>query len=72
MTATQLQKIRHKLGMNTKKFGALLGISPRTVEEYEQGRRQVPDVIVLNLLGECPVCKSHCLKQQLEEVRGHA
>jgi len=34
-----IQMIRKKLGLNTAGFGALIGVSGRTVEGWEQGAR---------------------------------
>jgi DNA-binding transcriptional regulator YiaG len=58
MTAKQIRAVRAKAGINTEAFGKLLGISPRTVEDYEQGRRRVPPTVEVRLTGVCPVCKS--------------
>ena len=42
-----IQKIRHKLGLNTVKFGDKLGVSGRTVESWEQGLRNPSKAILL-------------------------
>ena len=42
-----IQKIRHKLGLNTIKFGDKLGVSGRTVESWEQGLRNPSKAILL-------------------------
>lgn len=39
MSPAQIKKIRKSLGLNTAKFGARFGVSGRTVEDWEQGRR---------------------------------
>ena len=42
-----IQKIRHKLGLNTVKFGDRLGVSGRTVESWEQGLRNPSKAVLL-------------------------
>ena len=45
-----IQKIRHKLGLNTVstvKFGDKLGVSGRTVESWEQGLRNPSKAVLL-------------------------
>ena len=42
-----IQKIRHKLGLNTVKFGNKLGVSGRTVESWEQGLRNPSKAVLL-------------------------
>ena len=39
MTPNQIKALRARLGLNCADFGALLGVSGRTVEDWEQGRR---------------------------------
>lgn len=39
MKKEEIRKLRKTLKMNTKKFGDAVGVSPRTVEDWEQGRR---------------------------------
>jgi putative transcriptional regulator len=39
MTPEGIKEARRKTGLNTKEFGALLGVSGRTVENWEQGHR---------------------------------
>ena len=46
MTPEQIKQARHKTGLNSSDFGALLGVSGRTVENWEQGRRKVPATVV--------------------------
>ncbi len=36
----EVQVIRERLGVSQEKFATLLGVSRRTVENWEQGRRQ--------------------------------
>jgi putative transcriptional regulator len=40
MTSKKIKNLRKKLDMNTKQFGMQCGVSPRTVEDWEQGRRR--------------------------------
>ena len=40
MTPQEIRTIRRTLGLNTANFGALVGVSGRTIEDYEQGRRR--------------------------------
>lgn len=47
--AKTVKQIRKARGLNTKAFAALLGVSDRTVENWEQGR-SVPHPSVLILL----------------------
>lgn len=46
MTPAEIREARRKTGLNTAAFGALLGVSGRTVEGWEQGRRKVPATVV--------------------------
>ena len=39
MTPTEIKQIRKKTGLNAEKFGALVGVSKKTVESLEQGAR---------------------------------
>lgn len=43
----KLKEIRKKTGLNMKKFGLTLGVSERTVESWEQGRRKPNKSVVL-------------------------
>ena len=36
----EVKKIRERLGVSQEKFALLVGVSKRTVENWEQGRRQ--------------------------------
>ena len=42
MEAEQLARIRHYLGRSQRDFARLLGISPRTIQSFEQGLRHIP------------------------------
>ncbi len=35
-----VKRIRAKLGLSQSKFAALLGLSPRTVQDWEYGRKK--------------------------------
>ena len=39
MTAKQIQNLRRSRNETCKEFGALLGVSDRTVQGWEQGRK---------------------------------
>lgn len=56
MTGKEFQAIRHKRSLSTADIAWLLGVSRRTVEDWEQGRRRVPAAAVLALTGACPTC----------------
>jgi DNA-binding transcriptional regulator YiaG len=36
----RIKALRRRLGLSTEQFGRLFCVSPRTVEQWEQGRRQ--------------------------------
>lgn len=40
-----LKRIRQDLGMNRTEFSQYMGIPLRTLEEWEAGRRQMPDYV---------------------------
>ena len=42
----KLKKIREDLGMNRTEFSHYMGIPLRTLEEWEAGRRQMPDYVL--------------------------
>ena len=42
----RLKKIRDDLGMNRTEFSRYIGIPLRTLEEWEAGRRQMPDYVL--------------------------
>ncbi len=52
MKPKEIQAIRHKLGENTKTFGQRLGVSGRTIEDWEQGRSRPsgPAIKLMELL----------------------
>ncbi len=37
--ASLIREIRKRMGLNTREFGVLIGVSGRTIEGWEQGRR---------------------------------
>ena len=43
---TELKKIREELGMNRTEFSRYIDIPLRTLEEWEAGRRQMPDYVL--------------------------
>lgn len=43
---SKLKKIREDLGMNRTEFSHYIGIPLRTLEEWEAGRRQMPDYVL--------------------------
>lgn len=42
----KLRKMREDLGMNRTEFSRYVGIPLRTLEEWEAGRRQMPDYVL--------------------------
>lgn len=42
----RLKKMREDLGMNRTEFSRYVGIPLRTLEEWEAGRRQMPDYVL--------------------------
>ncbi len=42
----KLKKIRENMGMNRTEFSRYIGIPLRTLEEWEAGRRQMPDYVL--------------------------
>lgn len=42
----RLKKIRENLGMNRTEFSRYVDIPLRTLEEWEAGRRQMPDYVL--------------------------
>lgn len=42
----KLKKIREDLGMNRTEFSLYMGIPLRTLEEWEAGRRQMPEYVL--------------------------
>lgn len=49
MKPDEIRAIRKSVGVNCKKFGKLIGVSGRTVENYEQGRRKPNKAVVMNI-----------------------
>ena len=49
LTPARIQEIRRKVARSTRVFQAKFGISARTMEAYEQGRRR-PDAAMIALL----------------------
>ena len=43
---TRLKKVREDLRMNRTEFSQYMGIPLRTLEEWEAGRRQMPDYVL--------------------------
>ena len=46
LIAYQFKTIREQAGMNRKDFSDWLGITYRTMQEWELGRRQAPDYVL--------------------------
>jgi len=40
ITPSQIKAVRRKVGVSQSSFAAMLNVSPRTLQEWEQGRRQ--------------------------------
>ena len=40
VAVSPVAEARHKVGLSQQEFAKLLGVSPRTLQEWEQGRRQ--------------------------------
>jgi len=49
MTPARIKEIRRKVATSTREFEASFGVSARTMESYEQGRRR-PDAAMAALL----------------------
>jgi putative transcriptional regulator len=49
LTPSRIQEIRRKVANSTREFQEQFGISARTMESYEQGRRR-PDAAMIALL----------------------
>ena len=47
---TELKNLRHAAGLTQQQLSAELGIPRRTLEDWESGRRKMPDY-VLRLMG---------------------
>jgi len=52
MTHQEIKDIRHALALTTAELGEKLGVSGRTVEDWEQGRRKIrgPAVVLIRQL----------------------
>lgn len=52
MSPDQIRALRRRLGLNCANFGALIGVSGRTVEDWEQGRRTPsgPAIMLMRLM----------------------
>ena len=52
----EVRAIRMKIGMTQSKFAALIGVSPRTLENWEQGRRSPtgPAIALLKIVDADP------------------
>ncbi len=52
MNKNGIKKLRKSMGMNTREFGEACGVSSRTVEDWEQGRRRPsgPSLKLLEML----------------------
>lgn len=61
----QLKNIRAELGMNRTEFARYVDIPLRTIEEWEAGRRQMPDY-VLRLLTYYTKMERILAERQLE------
>jgi len=46
LAAAKFKAIRESTGMNRKEFSGWLGIPYRTMQEWELGRRQMPDYVL--------------------------
>ena len=64
MTSKDIKRIRAKFGLSQSKFAGLLGISTRTLQHWEQGRRPgAPGVALLGL------AESRALKKPIVPMR---
>lgn len=61
----RLKKIRNNLGMNRTEFSHYMGIPLRTIEEWEAGRRKMPDY-VLRLIAYYAKMQSMLKKKNIE------
>jgi putative transcriptional regulator len=54
--------IREKTGLSQSAFAGVLGVSVRTLQEWEQGRRkpQGPAQALLAIVSRCPEVLLHC------------
>lgn len=49
-----LMAVRRKLGLSRAQMGTVLGVSPRTVQAYEQGFRTIPNRHLYDLAERLP------------------
>jgi putative transcriptional regulator len=63
MTPAQIRAIRLKVASSTKEFERLFGISARTMESYEQGRRNIDGAMraLLRIIDREPKAASRAL-----------
>lgn len=57
--ASLVRNARKRTGLNTTSFGALIGVSGRTIEDWEQGRRNPGKsslMLIKKLLREFEIC----------------
>ncbi|MEW8287298.1 MAG: NadS family protein, partial [Candidatus Thiodiazotropha endolucinida] len=57
----EVKAIRHRLGVSQEKFAIILGVSKRTVENWEQGRRH-PTGAARSLLKIVEADPEHAMK----------
>ncbi|MBW9267980.1 MAG: helix-turn-helix domain-containing protein [Candidatus Thiodiazotropha sp. (ex. Lucinisca nassula)] len=57
----EVKAIRHRLGVSQEKFAIILGVSKRTVENWEQGRRH-PTGAARSLLRIVEADPEHAMK----------
>lgn len=50
--AEGIRALRRRLGLNTEQFGRIYFVSPRTVENWEQGRREPQGLALASLKKE--------------------
>ena len=52
MNSNNLKSIRTKSGLTQREFGKAIGVSGRTVESWEQGRRNVTELAKRSIMSE--------------------
>ena len=62
---SSLKKMREDLGMNRTEFSQYIGIPLRTLEEWEAGRRQMPEY-VLRLMAYYTKVERLLVEQEIE------
>ena len=70
-TRQQVRRVRRALGESTAEFGARFARSGRTVEDWEQGRRQ-PDKLVRKLLDRLERQLARQLLRPRNDLHGNA